>query len=58
MKSKHAYKRVSKPIKGSEKAMAARSHALPQADEMGKKANPQRLDLIRRNMLSTRKKDN
>ncbi len=38
--------------------MAARSHALPQADEMGKKANPQRLDLIRRNMLSTRKKDN
>ena len=55
---KNPYTRVAKSIDGASKAKASRSHALNAADEGTKKINPQRMDIIRRNLLSGRNKDN
>jgi hypothetical protein len=60
MKAKNNYNRSHKPIKGSEKATAPRSHAHPNAESEtgGNKDRPKRNDIIRRHMLSTRKDPN
>jgi hypothetical protein len=55
MKSSSPYTRTAKPIKGADVAAAPRSHALDAATENTKRINPQRSDLLRRHMLSTRR---
>jgi hypothetical protein len=58
MKTKMDYKRVASKIQGSEQASSPRSHATMPAGDKARKQNPQRLDIIRRAMLSSRKNDN
>ena len=55
---KSPYTRVAKSIEGAQKAKATRSHAINAASPATKKLNPQRMDIIRRGMLSGRNKDN
>jgi hypothetical protein len=57
MKAKNLYKRVAKPLSGVEEASRPRSHAEEPAGDATRKQNPQRLDIIRRHMLSGRKSD-
>jgi len=57
MKAKNLYKRVAKPLSGVEEVTRPRSHAEEPAGDNAKKQNPQRLDIIRRHMLSSRKSD-
>lgn len=58
MKAKPNYTRAAKAIKGAEIAKAPRSHAMMPADDKAKKANPQRMDIMRRHQLTPRlKKD-
>jgi hypothetical protein len=58
MKTKLNYKREAKKIDGSDEAISPRSHAEEPAGDKAKKQNPQRLDIIRRAMLSSRNNDN
>jgi hypothetical protein len=57
MKSQNNFSRTSNPIKGSEKAKSPRTHAAEAAGKEAKKANPQRMDILRRHQLSSRNKD-
>jgi hypothetical protein len=57
MKAKNLYRRVSKSIDGSQRAAYPRSHAEEPTGDATRKQNPQRLDIIRRHMLSSRKSD-
>ena len=54
MKANNLFTRKSKPIKGAEVAKLARSHAAEPADDRVRKKNPQRMDILRRNSLSSR----
>jgi hypothetical protein len=54
MKAKNLFTRKSYPIKGAEVAKLARTHAAEPADDRSKKENPQRMDILRRNALSSR----
>ena len=58
MKAKPNYTRAAKKVTGAEKAASPRSHAEEPAGGEAKKQNPQRLDIIRRHMLSSRNNDN
>jgi hypothetical protein len=49
------YKRNAQKIKGSNEAMSPRSRVEMHAGKKAKAQNSQRLDIIRRNMLSSRK---
>jgi hypothetical protein len=58
MKAKNVYHRLSKSIDGANEAQMPRSHAEEPAGDKTKKANPQRMDILRRHVLSSRNKDN
>jgi len=58
MKANNQFTRISKAIEGSEVVKLSRSHATMPADDKVKKANPQRMDILRRHALSTRNNDN
>jgi len=51
------FKRIHKAIEGASEASKARSHAHAKATPAAKAANPQRMDILRRNMLSSRKEN-
>jgi hypothetical protein len=53
MAKTNPYKREASPIEGAEEAAKARSHAMEPSDKATKKANPQRLDVLRRHMITT-----
>lgn len=57
MKAKNKFTRVSKKLSGIDEATQPRSHAEEPAGDATRKQNPQRLDIIRRHMLSGRKSD-
>jgi hypothetical protein len=57
MKAKLNFKREAKAVDGAEEAVSPRSHAEELAGDKAKKQNPQRLDIIRRHMLSSRNND-
>jgi hypothetical protein len=57
MKAKNTFSRTAKAIDGAEKSKAPRAHAEMPADDKAKKANPQRMDILRRHAISTRNKD-
>lgn len=49
------FKRTHKALEGASEAAKARKHAAPKASPAAKAANPQRVDIIRRHLLSGRK---
>jgi hypothetical protein len=49
------FKRAAKSIIGANEAASPRKHAEEPAGDKAKKQNPQRMDIIRRHMLSNRK---
>jgi len=55
VKAKNSFKRIHKPIKGAEKAVAPRAHATKPVSETGGEHRPRRNDIIRRHMISSRK---
>jgi hypothetical protein len=57
MKAKNAYTRAAKAIAGASEAVLPRSHAEEPAGDKAKKTNPQRMDILRRHVLSSRKND-
>jgi hypothetical protein len=54
MKAKNTYTRAAKAIAGASEAVLPRSHAAEPADDRVRKKNPQRMDILRRNSLSSR----
>jgi len=58
MKAKNTFTRISKAVDGASEALAPRSHALEPADGQAKQKNPQRMDILRRHILSSRNKSN
>jgi hypothetical protein len=57
MKAKNDFNRTAKQIDGASEANSPRTHAAEGADQKAKKANPQRMDILRRHALSSRNKD-
>jgi len=57
MKTKLNFKREAKAVDGADEAVSPRTHAEEPAGDKAQKQNPQRLDIIRRHMLSSRKSD-
>jgi hypothetical protein len=57
MKANNLYKRAAKAIDGADEAVSPRSHAEEPAGDKAKKANPQRMDILRRAAISNRQND-
>lgn len=57
MKANNNFKRTAKSVDGASEALSPRSHAEEPAGDKAKARNPQRMDILRRHEISTRKKD-
>jgi len=57
LKAKNTYTRTATLAVGASEAAMPRKHAEEPAGEKAKKANPQRMDILRRHVLSSRNND-